>query len=273
MSPSSPLSQIHLRQLDCPTGGPLHLHIAQLAIASGERVALIGPNGAGKSTLFRLLGGFVRPLAGEVTVLGHALHTAPDAADLRRLRAGVGQILQGLHLVGRLTLRENVLIGCLPRVPGWRSWVRQYPAAEVAAAEAALAAVGLAGRGGIRADSLSGGERQKVAIARLLLQRPQIILADEPTAALDPAAAEELCQLISDAARAQGATLITVLHNPALIPLLADRVIGMQHGRIAFDVPLHALAESRLAQLYRPNETAASTKGVASPMPFETCST
>lgn len=264
---------IHLRQLDCPTGGPLHLHIPQLSISPGERVALIGPNGAGKSTLFRLFAGFVRPAAGEASVLGHALHATPDAADLRRLRAGVGQILQGLHLVGRLTLRENVLIGCLPRVPGWRSWVRQYPASEVAAAEAALAAVGLAGRHDARADSLSGGERQKVAIARLLLQRPQIILADEPTAALDPAAAEELCHLISDAARAQGATLITVLHNPALIPLLADRVIGMQQGRIVFDLPRDALTESRLAQLYRQDETSDSATGASTPMSFEACPT
>jgi phosphonate transport system ATP-binding protein len=266
-------THILLRQLDCPTGGSLHLHIAQLAIAPGERVALIGPNGAGKSTLFRLLGGFVRPAAGEVNVLGHALHGTPDPADLRRLRASVGQILQGLHLVGRLTLRENVLIGCLPRVPGWRSWVRKFPPAEIAAAEAALAAVGLGSRGDTRADSLSGGERQKVAIARLLLQRPQIILADEPTAALDPAAAQELCRLMSDTARAQGTTLITVLHNPALIPLLADRVIGMQRGRIAFDLPRDALSESHLARLYRQDATAASAIGEVEQTVLEACPT
>lgn len=252
---------IDIQNLDCPTGGPLHLHIPSLRIHAGERIALIGPNGAGKSTLFRLLGGFIRPAAGRVRILDHALEAGLRGQALRHLRRELGQILQGLHLVGRLSVRENVLIGSLPRVPALSSWIRRYPAAEEHAAEAALRSVGLLHRAEARADSLSGGERQKVAIARLLLQRPRIILADEPTAALDPAAAEELCRLIDQAAAEQSATLISVLHNPALIPLLADRVIGLQHGQIQFDLPRDAVSSGVLDALYR--GTTAATQEAA----------
>jgi phosphonate transport system ATP-binding protein len=161
----------------------------------------------------------------------------------------VGQVLQGLHLVTRLSALDNVLIGCLGRVRGWRRWSGHFTPAERTQAEAALHAVGLSARATARADQLSGGERQKVALARLLMQQPRLILADEPTAALDPAAAIEVCQLLAQAA--QGATLITVVHNPALLAGLADRVIGLRAGRIAFDLPVAEVNEALLAELYR----------------------
>jgi phosphonate transport system ATP-binding protein len=167
------------------------------------------------------------------------------------LRQEVGQVLQGLHLVARLSALENVLIGSLGRVTGWRSWTRCYPPPEVASAETSLHAVGLLAHARTRADRLSGGEKQKVAIARLLMQRPRLILADEPTAALDPSAAAEVCHLLVKAARQ--ATLITVVHNPALLPLLAERVIGLRHGRIAFDLPLARVSDQELGDLYRPD--------------------
>ncbi|HVK56015.1 MAG TPA: ATP-binding cassette domain-containing protein, partial [Burkholderiales bacterium] len=116
------------------------------------------------------------------------------------------------------------------------------------AAEAALRSVGLLSMADIRTDKLSGGERQKVAIARLLLQQPRLILADEPTAALDPNAANEVCQLIVEAA--EKAALISVVHNPLLLPLLANRVIGMKYGRIVFDLPVDAVDKQCLDSLY-----------------------
>ena len=203
---------ISLQKVCCIADGRALLDVGALTIRHGERIAIVGHNGAGKSTLLRLLTGFMPAAHGKVEVLGRNLADNPSAHELRTLRRNVGQIHQGLHLVARLSALENVLIGSLGRVVGWRSWVRHFPTAEIARAEAALHAVGLLARAKTRADKLSGGERQKVAIARLLVQQPKLILADEPTAALDPAAAGEVCHLLAQAARqaARHAALITV---------------------------------------------------------------
>ena len=244
---------IHVHALICQAAGRTLLEIDELAVGACERIAIVGPNGAGKSTLLRALSGFVRPAHGHIDVLGHRLAAGEHDADLRSLRREVGQVLQGLHLVQRLSALENVLIGGLARLrgrSGWRGWARWHTAADVAEAEAALRAVGLLAKAGERADRLSGGERQRVAIARMLMQRPRLILADEPTASLDPLAASEVCRLLAQAAA--GATLITVVHNPSLIPLLADRVLGMKAGRIALDLPVAALDDAQLATLYLP---------------------
>ena len=241
---------ISLHAIRCTAAGRVLLEIDRLNIEQGERIAIVGHNGAGKSTLLRLLSGFLPPSHGQLSVLGHDLSQPRSTADLRALRRELGQVMQGLHLVSRLSARENVLIGSLGRVTGWRSWTRCFPAPEVIRAEAALHAVGLLPRAQTRADKLSGGERQKVAIARLLVQGPRLILADEPTAALDPSAAAEVCHLLSQAAAT--ATLITVVHNPSLLPRLAERVIGLKNGRIAFDLPIAAVDEQKLANLYRP---------------------
>jgi phosphonate transport system ATP-binding protein len=129
-----------------------------------------------------------------------------------------------------------VLIGALARMPGWRSWARLYTGELRAEADAALDSVGLLARADERVDRLSGGERQKISIARLRLQHPHLILADEPTANLDPAAADEACAWLRAAAdAAPGIALVTVVHQPALLPRLADRVIGLQGGRIVLD--------------------------------------
>ena len=246
----SSAASIVLQSVVCVAQGRVLLEIDELTIAAGERIGIVGHNGAGKTTLLRLLSGFTPATQGRLEVLGRVLEAPLPAAELRAMRKEIGQVLQGLHLVARLSVLDNVLIGCLGRVTGWRGWARRYPAQEVAEAEAALRAVGLLARVHARADTLSGGERQKVAIARLLMQQPRLILADEPTAALDPAAAAEVCRLLVKAARE--ATLITVVHNPALLPLLADRVIGLKQGRIAFDRPVAAVDDQALANLYRP---------------------
>lgn len=231
------------------------LEIPELSIQHGERVALIGPNGAGKSTLLRVLGGFADIAAGSISVLGNRFDPAASstlsAQQWRMLRAKIGQVMQGLHLVPRLTARENVLLGALARresMPLWRSWLRLYPDALSREADDALATLGLQQRGGTRADRLSGGERQKVSIARLRLQRPSLILADEPTSALDPNATAHVCGALMQAA--QQATLITVVHSPSLLALLAERVIGLAAGKIAFDLPVRDVDGSHLSRLY-----------------------
>lgn len=253
----STLPAVALTQICCAVGGRALLEVDSLKIDAGERISIVGHNGAGKSTLLRVLSGFMTPANGSVQVLGHRLAPLPPDIDLRRLRHDIGQVLQGLHLVPRLSALDNVLIGCLGRVTGWRSWARVFPDEELAQARDALRLVGLLARAETRADRLSGGERQKVAIARMLLQRPRLILADEPTAALDPAAAAEVCHLLARAA--SGATLITVVHNPALLPLLSERVIGLKNGRIAFDLPVAEVSDEVLFRLYRPRENEAAT--------------
>lgn len=248
---------IKLESVLCAVNGRSLLCVEQLHIAAGERVAIVGHNGAGKSTLLRLLSGFMPPVHGQAEVLGRDLSRGLPAHALQSLRTELGQVMQGLHLVGRLSALDNVLIGCLGRISGWRGWLRCFPGHEIARAESALDAVGMLAHARTRADRLSGGERQKVAIARLLMQGPRLILADEPTAALDPSAAAEVCHLLAKAAA--DATLITVVHNPSLLPLLAERVIGLRQGKVAFDLPLAAVDDAMLLKLYRPDSDGESS--------------
>lgn len=241
--------QIAIEGLRCEAAeGRTTLDLARLSIQAGERVAIVGPNGAGKSTLLRCLSGFAVPVAGRVQVLGHEVGVGITRDGLRHLRREVAQVLQGLHLVQRLSALDNVLIGALGRLSGWRSWARWHHEGDVAEALRALDAVGLRALAPQRADRLSGGERQRVAIARMLMQRPRLVLADEPTASLDPASAREVCRLLRDSA-AQ-ATLISVVHHIDLLPLLADRVLGLRDGRLVFDQPLAKLDSGVFDALY-----------------------
>ena len=240
---------VELDGIICTLGGKLVLDVDHLRITHGEQVTIVGHNGAGKSTLLRLLSGFVIPDRGVVTVLGTNLSRATSALSLRNLRSQTGQVLQGLHLVQRLSALDNVLIGALGRLSGWRTWLRWHHAAVVAEAEICLRDVGLLAKADVRVDKLSGGERQKVAIARMHMQRARLILADEPTASLDPQAAAEMCIQLGRVALS--ATLVSVVHSPALLPLLAQRVIGLRAGRIAFDLPVAQVSDEQLLALYR----------------------
>lgn len=244
---SAPVVSLH--DVRCEVQGRIILQIDRLHVLAGERVAVVGHNGAGKSTLLKVLSGLVPVAQGQVQVLGTHVSPGMRQQDLRALRSKVGHLWQGLHLVGRLRALENVLIGALGRIRGWRSWLRLYAAQDQALARLALERVGAADLADVRCDQLSGGERQKVALARLLMQGPELVLADEPTAALDPVAAAQSCAQLLQAT--QQATLITVVHNTALLPLLADRVIGLRQGRVMFDLPIAQVNETVLNQLYQ----------------------
>jgi phosphonate transport system ATP-binding protein len=239
---------IQAHKLRCDIQGKTILSIDTLSIQHGERIAIVGHNGAGKSTLIKLLTGFMHCSSGSLKVLDREMNTDLSSNDLRLLRKDIGQVLQGLHLVARLTALDNILIGSLGRLSGWKSLAGIYPQEEIQRARQALDAVGLNLKADTRTDKLSGGEKQRVAIARMLMQKPRLILADEPTAALDPGAAAEVCELLVNSAR--DATLITVVHNPTLLPVLAQRVIGLKAGRIIFDVPTAEVNEQRLQLLY-----------------------
>jgi len=251
-------------------GDRVLLDVTRLRIEPGERVTIVGPNGAGKSTLLKLIGGLVKAHQGDVQVLGRALGPGLSAAERRALRRDTGLLMQGLHLVPRLSARENVLIGALARLSGAqavRSLFRWYPKDLVAEADAALAALGLGDRGDTRADRLSGGERQKVALARLQLQQPRLLLADEPTSALDPAATQAVCHALTAVAAAPGRTLLTVVHDLELLPLLATRVIGMADGRVHFDRPLGEAAPALLQSLYQRQTAEVAPAAPSDPTP------
>jgi phosphonate transport system ATP-binding protein len=244
---------VWLKDVQVVVGDRVLLDVPLLTIEPGERVAIVGPNGAGKSTLLKLIGALVVARQGQVQVLGRTIGPGGEAADRRALRRDTGLLMQGLHLVPRLSARENVLIGALARLSGAqavRSWCRWYPQELVAEADAALAALGLADRSGMRADRLSGGERQKVALARLQLQRPRLLLADEPTSALDPVATREVCHALCAVAAVPGRTLLSVVHDLELLPVLATRVIGMAEGWVRWDRPLDAMTPALLQALY-----------------------
>lgn len=267
---------VALQEVGVQAGDRCLLQVPRLQVAAGERVAIVGPNGAGKSTLLRVAGGLLAPTSGRATVLGQALPAAGEAplrrAAWRRLRRDIGWLMQGLHLVPRLTARENVLVGALARLHGPQallSWARWYPAALQAEADEALAALGLAAQAGQRTDRLSGGERQKLGLARLQLQQARLVLADEPTSALDPQATQQVCAALRAATAAPGRALLTVVHDVALLPLLATRVLGLAQGRIVFDLPLAAVDAERLQALYsRPPEAAATGAASLPARPF-----
>ncbi|MDO8377306.1 MAG: ATP-binding cassette domain-containing protein [Aquabacterium sp.] len=251
---SAAASVIEARGLQVSAGAQVLLRDVGLRITAGERVALVGHNGAGKSTLLRALTGFAglgRITRGQLRVLDTDLATARPGDTLRHLRSRVAQVHQGLHLVGRLSALDNVLIGGAGRHHSVWTWLRRWPAAEQRAAQAALVRVGLGGAAHRRTDTLSGGERQKVAIARALHQGAPLLLADEPTASLDADAADAVAGLLAAVAAERQATLVCVVHDLDLLPRLAERAIALRRGVVVADVAVDAHTPAQLRGLLK----------------------
>jgi len=245
-----PPADLAIAGLRVARGGVDVLSGVDLAVGAGERVALIGPNGAGKSTLLMAAIGLVPASAGEVHLFGRALPGRPRRA-LRSLRTGVGFVFQRHNLVTRASVLTNVIHGALGRHGGPRAWAQGLaPAALRAEAMACLDRVGLADLADRRADRLSGGQRQRVAIARALMQRPRLMLADEPAASLDPQAGGEVMALLAGLAREQGIGLLFTSHDMAETRAHAERVVALRAGRVAFDRPVGALDQALLETLY-----------------------
>ncbi len=209
----------------------------------------MGPSGAGKSTLLGLANGAVLPTGGSVRVLDGDPAQLRGRA-LRRLRARVGTVHQHLELVGQLRVVHNVNAGRLGSWPATRaawSLVRPQGLPEVLAA---LERVELADRVFERTDRLSGGQRQRVAVARLLVQRPELVLADEPASALDPSLADRVLALLAGLAGEGGGALVASLHDPLLALRHCTRVVGLVEGRVVLDAPTAALTAGDLADFY-----------------------
>ena len=218
-------------------------------IAAGSIVALLGANGTGKSTLLRCLPQLIAPDAGSVEIMGEAVTQSRRA--LHRARTRLGFVFQKHNLVGRLTALSNVIHGAQARGFGFRAWGHMHaPDSLRKEALQCLSRVGLAPQAGQRADSLAGGQSQRVAIARALMQRPAIVLADEPAASLDPQAGDEIMQLFATLMREEQKTVLFTTNNLHHALAFADRIIVIGHGGIQLDAPSKALSEADLRALY-----------------------
>jgi len=217
------------------------------SIQPGERVALAGPSGSGKSTLLYLMAGILQPDAGQLYIDNHRLAHLQPGRELSRL---VGIIHQQYDLVPHLPVIHNVLAGRLGQWSLFRSLVSLVWPQDRQLAESALAKLGIANKAYQRTSHLSGGEQQRVAIARVMVQSPTVVLADEPVASLDPARAEEMLRLLTDLTTSAGKTLIVSLHSPYLIQKYCSRVIGLRQGRMFFDLPASGVTEAVLGRLY-----------------------
>jgi putative ABC transport system ATP-binding protein len=199
------------------------LRDVELSVAPGEIVLLTGPSGSGKTTLLTLVGALRAMQQGSARVLGQELMGASEAQRVA-LRRRIGFIFQQHNLLGFLSARQNVAMA-LELDPATTE------AERLERADAMLAAVGLGDRGGSRPDQLSGGQRQRVAVARALAGNPGLILADEPTAALDRQSGGEVVRLLRDLARQRGVPILLVTHDPRILDI-ADRIVAMEDGRI-----------------------------------------
>ena len=221
-----------------------------LDIGAGEFVMVIGQSGAGKTTLLRCLNRLVEPTAGDVQLNGSRVTGAPAEA-LRSVRRQMGVIFQQFNLVKRASVLENVLAGRLGHVPGLLSLLGRFPERDRDLALACLRQVGLEELAPRRADTLSGGEQQGVAIARALAQEPKVILADEPTASLDPKLTESIMEILQRINVERRLTLVVSQHMLETALTYGTRIVGLRQGRVIFDGPPNAITPDIVEDIYQ----------------------
>jgi len=220
-----------------------------LDIQRGEFVVLIGLSGSGKSTLLRCINRLVDPTSG-IIVFDDIDVTAADRVAIRRVRRRIGMIFQQFNLVRRSSVFSNVLSGRLGYRSTWRTVSSRPSSSDVAAAFENLGRVGIAQRAYSRADALSGGQQQRVGIARALMQKPELMLADEPVASLDPATSHSVMKYLEEINKKDGITVICSLHFLSLARRYGTRVIALKDGKVAFDGRPDAIDERRFKEIY-----------------------
>jgi phosphonate transport system ATP-binding protein len=224
-----------------------------LRVGSGEMVALIGASGSGKSTLLRHIAGFVAsdPQPSQIEILGRPIQqNGRIVREVRRIRRDIGFVFQQFNLVHRLTVETNVLIGALARLPLWRRLTGCFPRAERDLSAAALTEVGIGDKAFERAANLSGGQQQRAALARALVQRARLILADEPIASLDPESSRRVMDMLRMLNRNHGLTVVVSLHQVDIAMQYCPRTVALRDGRVVYDGPSAALTPALLQQLY-----------------------
>jgi len=226
-----------------------------LLVNAGEFVVILGRSGAGKTTFLRALNRLVEPTAGTIRVAGRAV-TGAGRGELREARRRIAVIFQQFNLVRRASVQENVLAGRLGYVRALPSVLGRFPPDDRALALECLAQVGLAHLAERRADTLSGGEQQRVAIARALAQSPDVILADEPTASLDPQLTSSIMDILRRINVERRLTLVVSQHQLETALAYATRIVGFRRGRVGFDGPPSALSPSVIAAIYGDGDAA-----------------
>ena len=241
--------------------GDLALNQVDLEIPDAQVLALIGPSGAGKSTLIRCVNRLVEPTSGSATLNDTNL-TKLSSRALRKSRRKMGMIFQEYALVERLTVMENVLSGRLGYVGFWRSYFRKFPKNDIKEAFRLLDRVGLLEMADKRADELSGGQRQRVGICRALIQDPDLLLVDEPTASLDPKTSRQIMRLINELCSERGLTAIINIHDVLLAQMFAQRIVGLANGEVVYDGKPEGLTPEVLTQIYGEEDWTATIEKV-----------
>jgi phosphonate transport system ATP-binding protein len=239
--------------------GDIALKGIDLDVPDGQVMALIGPSGAGKSTVIRCINRLVEPTAGSI-LLNDIEITGMGSAELRRARRRMGMIFQEYALVERLTVMENVLSGRLGYVGFWQSWLRRFPQSDIDEAFRLLERVGLDHMASKRADELSGGQRQRVGICRALIQNPELLLVDEPTASLDPKTSRQIMRLIKELCAERKLSAIINIHDVMLAQMFAERIVGLRLGEIVYDGPPDRLTPAVLTSIYGEEDWSATIR-------------
>ncbi|MDL5038805.1 phosphonate ABC transporter ATP-binding protein [Comamonas resistens] len=240
------------------------LHGIDMDVKAGEFVVMLGLSGAGKSTLLRCINGLNQPDSGQLQVGGIDLMRKHSGRELAR---HVAMVFQHHNLVPRLSVRKNVLTGRLGQVSTLASVLQFFRRSDIALAEQCLERVGLTHKAGERTQALSGGQMQRVGIARALAQRPQVILADEPVASLDPRTARSVLQYLRDATRELGIAVVCNLHQVDYAREFGDRIVGLSQGRMVFDGAPDQLGDAALNAIYHQVPAMAELQEQHTPMP------
>ena len=230
-------------------GGLKALKDISLTIDDGEFVVVVGLSGAGKSTMLRVINGLVPLAEGSVKVNGREVREAAPS-NLRDIRSDIGMIFQTFNLVNRSTVINNVLAGRLSMVPRWRSTLGLWPKADMEVALQSLERVGIVDKAYERASNLSGGQQQRVGIARALAQEPELILADEPVASLDPVTSHMVMRDLQRINRELGITTLINLHFLDLARAYGQRLIGLRDGELVFDGDIADVDEEVFRGIY-----------------------
>lgn len=232
--------------------GTVALRDVSFTVEEGEFLIIIGLSGSGKSTLLRCINRLIEPTEGQIMWNGEDI-TAADATKLRKIRRKIGMVFQHFNLVRRSTVMTNVLGGRLGYVRQWPSLLHQFPRADREKARTALERLGIDDQAHKRADELSGGQQQRVGIARALMQDPEMILADEPVASLDPVLAHSILDHLQELNQEEDMTILCSLHYLDLIQEYASRVIGLREGQIVYRgtrEQIRAMTDEEFKEIY-----------------------
>ena len=230
-------------------GGTQALDDVSFEVEKGEFLAVIGLSGSGKSTLLRCINRLIEPTSGTITWDGVDVTNASQE-ELRRIRRRIGMVFQHFNLVDRSKVLTNVLAGRLGYVNPALSVVNRFPKKDLEKAHAQLARVGLEEKANARADELSGGQQQRVGVARAMMQDPEIMLADEPVASLDPVLAHSIMQYLELINQEDGVMVLCSLHFLDLVHQYADRVIALNDGKLVFEGSPKEIDDDKFKEIY-----------------------